>query len=79
MQRLRRNVLARHPILWPRTSVLIEKAIPEPILDGLNPDRAKRWKPIYLRRPRDDTVEATNFSFVDDPINTISILKKIAV
>jgi hypothetical protein len=58
--------------------VTVRRPPAEPILDALNPKRAAQWKPINERPYKSDILDLKTFSFVDDPSNTILLLKRIA-
>lgn len=50
---------------------------PSKLLTALAPNREKDWKP-WNRRKVEDEIEVKNFSFLDHPHETISVLKEIA-
>ena len=60
--------------------LLIAKYRPSPILDGLLPDRARRWIRILDRRPvtPPEEVRLEGFSFFENPDTTFEGLKRIA-
>ncbi len=48
------------------------------ILDGLYPQRKSRWKKFRNRKPGNKDINLNNFSFIDNPINTINNLRELS-
>ena len=68
------------PISQVPKPLLLASFRPSPILDVLLPERKNNWVRILDRRRRDSNYEIRleNFSFIDDPENTIRAIKTIA-
>ncbi|HZS62886.1 MAG TPA: hypothetical protein VFA53_00075 [Xanthobacteraceae bacterium] len=77
-RRERKRLLDRWPVRFTYEMVAVKHPIEEPVLDGLNPQRSTTWKPVFERPHAAAELDLKNFSFVDDPINAISLLKQIA-
>ncbi len=48
-----------------------------PNLASIRPNRAKDWRPLVKRKSKTSDVDCINFSFIDDPIETMRTFEKI--
>lgn len=61
-----------------QSRVIIRRARKENVvLDCLYPERAKNWKYSWKRKEQ-NTIELKDFSFIDNPIETINMLREVA-
>lgn len=63
---------------WPAIILAQGRVRPHRILDVLYPERRFVWRPVLKRHEKHTTIDLKNFSFVDDPIKTMSQLYEIA-
>ena len=77
-RKLRRQLLRPHPPHFAHEVVAVRHVIRQAILDDLYPRRLKDWRPVHERTQSTGTVLLRDFSFVDEPANTMELLRQIA-
>ncbi|MGU3577114.1 hypothetical protein ACLBWZ_16485 [Brucellaceae bacterium C25G] len=76
----RKLIMKRRPIkrlFYSKNTLLARKRDCE-FLDSFVPDRTKKWKTKLKERKIGTEVECKNFSFIDNPVETLKSLKNIA-